>query len=34
MAIRSITIPELFIALPSPLVVKFGSPLPMLEELC
>jgi len=34
MAIRSILIPELFIALPSPLVVKFGGPTPMLGELC
>ena len=34
MTLRSITVPELFIALPSPLVVKFGAPLPILEELC
>jgi len=33
MAIRSTVIPELFIALPSPLVVKFGTPI-ALEELC
>ncbi len=33
MAIRSTLIPELFIALPSPLVVKFGAPIAM-EELC
>ena len=34
MTIRSTLIPELFIALPSPLVVKFGAPVPMLGELC
>tara|TARA_Y100001937_G_C6882594_1_gene225443 strand:+ start:149 stop:442 length:294 start_codon:yes stop_codon:yes gene_type:complete len=31
--LRSTQIPELFIALPSPLVVKIGSPI-AVEELC
>jgi hypothetical protein len=33
LAVRSTRIPELFITLPAPLIVKFGAPQ-VLEEMC